>query len=81
VIQSSANHIQQKEHVSWNQMIVKFTTTEQSILVLSFVFLEVDMASGLRMFDGLLHCVQTDWNIQYNDICRFWLEVETFHAL
>ena len=70
VIQSSANHIQQKENVSWDQMIVKFTT-EQSNLVLSFVFLEVDMASGLRMFDSLLHCAETYCNIQYNDICTF----------
>lgn len=64
MVQNSANRIQiqQKENVSWNQIIVK-CTTEQSNLVLSFVFLEVDVASGLRMFDGLLHCVQKDWNI------------------
>lgn len=63
------------------KMIVKFTTEQSNLVLLSFVFLEVDMASGLRMFDGLLHCAQTDWNIQYNDFLQIWLEVETFCIL
>jgi hypothetical protein len=51
-------------------MMVKFTA-QQSDLVLSFVFLEVDVTSGLRMFHSLLHCAETDWNVQYNHVCGF----------
>jgi hypothetical protein len=36
----------------------------QNILLPSFVFLEVDMASGLRMFDSFLRWAQKHWDSQ-----------------